>query len=150
MKKHTILIATDGSAGAREALDTGLALARGSGAVATVVYVRPAPLPILGDPFFQRSLSEELAKARAALAEAEAAAARAGVEIETEILEGDTAERVLDLARSRDADVIVVGSRGRGAVAGALLGSVSAELVHKSDRPVLVAKERARAQQRAA
>ncbi len=45
---------------------------------------------------------------------------------------------IVELARSRDVDVIVVGSRGLGAVAGTLLGSVSRAVVHDADRPVLV------------
>jgi nucleotide-binding universal stress UspA family protein len=140
-----ILIAIDGSPGAREALETGLALARGAGAIATVVYVRHAPLPVLGDPYYQRSLSQELMQARVAMADAEALAATMGVEIEPEVLEGHPARCVLDLAEARGAGLIVVGSRGRRAIAGARLGSVSAEVVQKAKRPVLVAKQRSRA-----
>jgi nucleotide-binding universal stress UspA family protein len=147
--RNRIVVATDGSAGSQEAVTTALGLARESGAIATFVYVRPAPLPILGDPFFQRSLSQELLRARAALASAEALAAQAGVETESEVLEGDAANRVIELARARDADLIVIGSRGRGAVTGALLGSVSSAVVHRADRPVLVVKNRARARQAA-
>ena len=145
-----ILIAIDGSSGAREALETGLSLAREAGAVATVVYVRHASPPILGDPYYQRSVSQELLRARVAMADAEALAASMGVVIEPEILEGQPVRRVLDLAEARRAGLIVVGSRGRGAIAGALLGSVSTEIVHKARQPVLVAKRRSRAPRQAA
>jgi nucleotide-binding universal stress UspA family protein len=72
------------------------------------------------------------------------------VESESEILEGDPAEQILQLARLRGAALIVVGSRGLGAVPGALLGSVSSAVVHGADRPVLVVKPRARSGRKAA
>ncbi|HUK94009.1 MAG TPA: universal stress protein [Gaiellaceae bacterium] len=149
-REHRLVIATDGSPGAREALETGLALARESGAFVTFVYVRHGPSSMLGSPLYQRSLSEEMQHARSALAEAEELALEVGVESEAEIVEGHPAERVIELAAARDADLIVVGSRGRGGIAGALLGSVSTELVQKADRPVLVCKQRSGARSRAA
>ena len=145
-----IVIAYDGSEGSLEALAVGVETARATGAVATLVYVRHRPLPIVGDPFYERALSRELQRGRDVLDEARAYAAEAGVVAETEQLEGDAAEQILDLARLRDAELIVVGSRGRGAVAEALLGSVSHAIVHGADRPVLVARRRARHERRAA
>ncbi len=145
-----IVIATDGSAGGHQAVETGVELACAAGAIATVVYVRHAPLPIVGDPYYQRALSAEFQRGRAAIDEGVACAAEAGVESESEILEGDPAEQILELARLRDADLIVVGSRDLGAVAGALLGSVSSAIVHGADRPVLVVKQRADAARRVA
>jgi nucleotide-binding universal stress UspA family protein len=145
-----IVIAHDGSDGSVEALEQGLELARGARAVATVVYVRQAPLPIAGDPFYARALSKELRHGRDVLAEARLYAAAFGIVPETELLEGDAAEQILELARLRGADLVVVGSRGRGAVTEALLGSVSLAIVRGADRPVLVVKRRARRERRAA
>jgi nucleotide-binding universal stress UspA family protein len=145
-----ILIAVDGSDAAHAALENGLQLARASGAVATIVHARHAPVSILGDPYYERALSAELRRGRELLDEARALAADAGVAAELELLEGDPAEQIVDLARLREADLIVVGCRDRGPMAEALLGSVSQALVHRADRPVLVAKRRASRERRAA
>ena len=77
---------------------------------------------------------------RKALATAIPFAEERRVPYETELLEGSPVEAVLELARSRNVDLIVVGSRGLGAVKGSLLGSVSSAIVHHADRPVLVAR----------
>jgi nucleotide-binding universal stress UspA family protein len=140
MKK--ILVATDGSENGRHALDEALELAASNGAAVTILYVRHTPLPVLGDPFYQRALSAELRKANETVAVAAAVAHEMGVEAEAEVLEGDPAARILELARMRDVDLIVVGSRGLGPIAGTLLGSVSREVLQHADRPVLVATRR--------
>jgi nucleotide-binding universal stress UspA family protein len=87
--------------------------------------VAKPPSPFLGEPYYQRVLSGERQ-----------------VPHEEQILEGDPAEAVLDAARARESDLMVVGSRGRGGVAGTFLGSVSTEIVHRADRPVLVTRGR--------
>ena len=139
-----IVIATDGSAESTVAVAEGIELAQGIDAAVTFVSVRPA-IPFLGSPYYEQKLRERLAEARAAVDEAMAVAAGSGVEADYEILEGDPAEEILRLAHSRDADLVVVGSRGLGAVGRALLGSVSSAVVHGADRPVLVTKARAAA-----
>jgi nucleotide-binding universal stress UspA family protein len=50
---------------------------------------------------------------------------------------GSVAQTVMRVADESDAAVVVLGRTGHGAIAGALLGSVSASLMHGSDRPVL-------------
>ena len=79
MKKH-FLIATDGLPGACEAGQQGTALANEAGAAISLVSVRHSPLPVLGDPYHQRMLSAELARAQAVVEEAAPGVVVAGVE----------------------------------------------------------------------
>ncbi|MGZ6670645.1 MAG: universal stress protein [Solirubrobacteraceae bacterium] len=60
-----------------------------------------------------------------------------GPEYETELIGGSAADAITEVARARHADQIVVGARGLGRIR-ALLGSVSHELLHIADRPVVV------------
>ena len=139
---NRIVIAADGSSGGRAAVDVGLGLARAMGATATLVCVRPTPSLLLGDPYYAHTVAEGFNAARAVVADATTCADVAGVESESEILEGDIAAQIVRVAHSRHADLIVVGSRGHGAIAGVLLGSVSNAILHDADCPVLVVKER--------
>ncbi len=131
------MIATDGSDSAEEAVVAGAGVARTLGTKAVLVYVRPSIGP-LGEPFYQEKLSEQMAYAREALDRAQTLIRQEGCDSDAEILEGNPAEQIVELARARNARLIVVGSRGLGAVAGALLGSVSSAIIHRADRPVLV------------
>jgi nucleotide-binding universal stress UspA family protein len=53
---------------------------------------------------------------------------------------GHAAREILDDARQHEADVIVMGSRGRGDLAGLLLGSTAHKVIHLADLPVLVVR----------
>lgn len=139
-----IVIGTDGSSDAIKAVDGGLELARGLGASVTFVCARVATGSLLGEPFFQRELDAEVAQAREVVGEAMSKAATAGVAADYEILDGGPAEAILRVADTRDADLVVVGSRGFGAVQSAIFGSVSKELIRRSHRPVLVVKDELR------
>lgn len=136
---NRILVATDGSPGAREAVLDGLDLALTTGSSVTFVYVRH-DIPLLGSPFYERKLSKQLRRARAALDEAMAEAERQSVDADTDIAEGDVVEEILEAAVFREADIIVVGSRGLGRLTGAVMGSVSKALVELSPIPVLVVR----------
>jgi len=60
------------------------------------------------------------------------------VEVEARLVDSDAAHALL--SQGAGADLIVVGSRGRGDIASALLGSVSSHVVHHADCPVVVVK----------
>ena len=55
-----------------------------------------------------------------------------------ERLHGQAADELLALGRRTGAALLAIGSRGRGAITAALLGSVSKKLVQKADRPVMI------------
>ena len=61
-----------------------------------------------------------------------------GVEVTAKLARGATIERLLELAEKHTADLIVVGSHGRGVVADLIIGSVSAGLIRGATCPVTV------------
>jgi nucleotide-binding universal stress UspA family protein len=68
------------------------------------------------------------------------AIARTGHEIERRLVRGRPASSIVDEAAEWPADLLVMGSRGHGAIAAMLLGSVSAEVVDHAPCPVLIAR----------
>jgi nucleotide-binding universal stress UspA family protein len=140
MKK--ILIATDGSAPAREAIKFGLELAEEHAAEVTFVHV----VPVL-DRSFADGIGVPAAKPhqidevdRRPVEDALALATERDVDAQAELLAGLPADEIVAYADDLDADLIVLGSRGRGALATALLGSVSRAVLHEARRPVLVVR----------
>ena len=141
MKK--ILIATDGSPSAREAVDVGVELAAEQGAEVTFVHVLPADdfaVPGRMAPAVAKPHSVEMDESELALREAADAAERAGVSYALERISGETVDEIVAIADSADADLIVVGSRGRGPLTSTLLGSVSQGVLGESRRPVLIVR----------
>jgi nucleotide-binding universal stress UspA family protein len=137
----TIVVGTDGSKGSEAALSEGFDLANRLGAKVLVVAVTAHVPDLVGGSVYKHKVSEHLDRARAALDAARTMSEEAGVEAEFEIFEGDAAEEITMVAESRDADLVVVGTRGHGGIAGSLLGSVSADVVRRSKRPVVVVHE---------
>jgi len=136
-----ILIATDGSPSAQEAVDVGLELAREQGADVTFVHVTDAD-EFRGGRGGTHALThrEGIDESETALKEAAEAADAAGISYTLERISGETVETIVALAGTKNADMIVLGNRGRNAVTAALLGSVSQGVLHQAKRPVLVVK----------
>jgi nucleotide-binding universal stress UspA family protein len=145
-----ILIATDGSELSGKGVGAGLDLARATGARVTVVTVsEPFPAYDLGSQFglFRDEQAVESYDERsrqfaaALLATAGKAAEAAGVECETVHVENSAPARaILDMAKARACDLIVVTSHGRHGLERFILGSQAARVVHGAETSVLVVR----------
>jgi nucleotide-binding universal stress UspA family protein len=137
-----ILVAVDGSAHGRHAARLAAGLARALGARLTVLTVYAEPSASLGEPNYSKAVAEALDEARGILGEArEVVRQAAGPDPEIESLGGAPADTIVSVARDGEYDLIVVGTRGRGRLGAALLGSVSSAVAARAGRPVLVVGE---------
>ena len=137
-----IVVGLDGSEQARAALDWAIRLARTAGAEVIAVYAARPVYPNAGA--LSKPGPDSLARAKFRTEWCKALP-KAGVRYQTFVEEGRPASVITGIADRVDADVIVVGRRGRGGVAELLLGSVSNELTHRGARPVLVISRASRA-----
>ena len=127
----SIVVGTDGSDTAREAVRQAVELARSVGAELLLVSAYQGPQ----DAQWQVNAREDVATL---LAEAEATARDAGVPVQTFPRQGDPADAILDVAEERGADLIVVGNKGMTGAKRFLLGSVPNRVSHHAPCSVLI------------
>lgn len=144
-----ILIATDGSEFANTAVNHGLELAKSTGASATIVTVTElwsalemAQKTKVGSVHpiddYEATAAEA---ARHVLESAEKIAMDHGVICETlHVKDKHPAEGIIETAKSKGSDLIVIASHGRRGIQKILLGSVANEVLTHSKLPVLVIK----------
>ncbi len=137
-----IMAATDGSEGADRAVDVAADLAKAFGARLFIVTVA-------GN--FSGEETRELARAEKNIGDAlevlsmqiltaaeKRARRRGSTEIQLQIGWGDAARSIIEIAAREAADAIVLGRRGRGRLAGLLLGSVSQKVASLAPCTVIV------------
>ena len=136
-----ILLAVDGSEhslhAAREAGD--LARAMKSEILRIVVAFDGIP-GYLGEPNMEQAIEARMKAANAILQKAQDAVGKIPGEIHNELIEGSPAEAIINVAKTRDSTVIVMGSRGMSAIAELVLGSTSHKVVSHASCPVLVVR----------
>ena len=129
-----VLVAIDGSAESRKILSKAQSLIKGSEAVLHVVLVYQT---LVGNYTYelnmgdfekaQREFQEQIASETRAMLKAEFPAIVAG---NVHFLRGKAAHEIKRLAKSLDADLVVIGSHGQGAVKAAVLGSTANSVLH--------------------
>jgi nucleotide-binding universal stress UspA family protein len=148
MFKH-ILLPTDGSKLSDRAVQRGIELADAIGARVTAVHVIPE-FRMMADESFVLPTSVDLktryekeSKARASkmLEKISARAEAAGVPYESVVVIGDTPyEQIIDTAKKRKCDLIMMASHGRRGISALLLGSETSKVLTHSKVPVLVVR----------
>lgn len=142
---NLLLIAYDGSANARAAIDVAAALMPGSSA--TVLYARQplesAAAHLEGHPALEdlRGLDAATLDASQRIAEEGAEHARAvGLDAGARVASTNqtAAKAIVEAANEIDASIVVLGSRGRQGVQATILGSTSTKVLHSTHRPTLV------------
>lgn len=147
---RNILVAIDGSADAEEALGHAIDLADAEHARLTIFSCIPSPPPFAYSTIGGAAIADLADKVREET-EAIVAGARErvpeGVSVTTVVKSDPPKQALLRQVKEGEHDLVVMGSRGRGAVRSALLGSVSHHVLHHSHVPVLIAhSESARAE----
>jgi len=137
----TILLAVDGSEHALHAAGVAANLAKAMNSQTLWVAVAYGPIPsFLGEPNLQEAISARLNESEQILQQAVEAMGPLASDVQTELLEGDAAESIIEVASTRNCDVIVMGARGLGRLTGLLLGSTSQKVVAHAPCPVLIVR----------
>jgi nucleotide-binding universal stress UspA family protein len=135
-----ILLATDGSPNAEEALAYARDLAVRDKARVYVVCAFP-PVPTqLGKPWYDCQIVSNISRSEKVAEQAAAKLREAGIDVVIEVLEGSPADAILCVADVQNCDLIVMGTRGHGDLASLLLGSVSHRILSNANVPVLIIK----------
>jgi nucleotide-binding universal stress UspA family protein len=140
-----ILYPTDFSRASNAAFARAIAMAKADRAQLMLVHVLAPPMPIAGEGYIPPNVYEDLeASARRygekRLAALQDKARKAGVKSSTLLLEGAAHEQIVRAAKSKKADLIVIGTHGRTGLAKLFLGSVASRVVTTAPCPVLTVR----------
>lgn len=141
MRLQRIVVTTDFSDAARQTLPLAAELANQFGATLSLVHVFPLSLPgelgHIGIVFEQKRLAAE---ARLRLERFRQDELPANLPVESVLLEGGPADRIVTFAKDSEADLIIVATSGHTGLKHFLLGSTAERIVRHAPCPVLVVR----------
>jgi Universal stress protein UspA and related nucleotide-binding proteins len=144
MSYDNILIPTDGSEQAANAVEEGVKLAKELDATVHVLHVvdefEAKIVPITGEQEAKRE--EYVEYGERITTEVADLAAEAGLDVVTAVEIGIAHKKIQQYVADNDIDFVVIGSRGLGAVEEALLGSTADKVIRLVDKPVTVVYKR--------
>jgi nucleotide-binding universal stress UspA family protein len=133
-----IVLAFDGSEYSNRALQYAKTFAERFEATLWLVHVFTHTSDLLGYEDYEKFYSKRKAGGQALLDEALQELSNTRLDVREKLQEGPEAESILNIAKTCQADLIVMGTRGHGTLKGLLVGSVSRKVIHHSSCPVMV------------
>ena len=133
-----IILAIDGSEYSHRALAYAKSVAERYEANLWLVHVFSHTSDLLGYQDFEKLYARRKSAGQAVVDDAQKILGSTTFKVHGELLEGSEAEAILTVAENHQADLIVMGTRGFGAVKGLLVGSVSRKVIYLSTCPVMV------------
>jgi nucleotide-binding universal stress UspA family protein len=121
-------------------MDVAVALARNAGARVTLVHVWSIHPAVYTDGLEPSVIDRYQREAREALAGAFATLRKKGVRCESVFTSGSPADRILEIAKIKRVDLVVMGTHGRRGVSRFALGSVAEKVLRMAECPVLTVR----------
>jgi universal stress protein A len=142
-----ILHPSDFSSASRVAFTKAIEAAKSNRASLLLVHVMTTPVPIVGDGYLSPRTWDDLQRSIRTHSQRQVdklitRAKKGGVRASSVLLEGPPAEGIVRAAKSKRADLIVMGTHGRGGLAKLFLGSVAERVVATAPCPVLTVRGR--------
>jgi nucleotide-binding universal stress UspA family protein len=142
-----ILHPTDFSRASSAAFARAVRMAKADRAQLLLVHVFAPPTPIAGEGYMSSEVYDDLQTSARRYAEKhlrglQAKARKAGARTATLLREGVAHEQIIRAARSKKADLIVMGTHGRTALAKFFLGSIASRVVGAASCPVMTVRGR--------
>jgi nucleotide-binding universal stress UspA family protein len=116
-------------------------LARASEAKEIQILIAHEPVPTyMGESNLHNTINTQLDQSQEIVHRAEDAVGKVPAMIYSELMEGQITETILNMAKTRRSDLIIIGAQGLGRLAGALLGINGQRIVSEAPCPVLIVK----------
>jgi len=137
---NRIIVAVDGSEHSKKAIQYTINLANKFQSEVWVVHAFSQISELFGYDDFQKIVSKLKGAGQVVMDDALKEFEGVSFKIHEELLQGPAAQAILTVAQTRKADMIVMGTRGMGAVKGFLFGSVSSKIVQHAPCTVMVVR----------
>ena len=136
----SIIVALDGSEESLLALEHARAIAECFRSKLILVHAFPHTSDLRDSIEYNNLVALRIKKGEEIIETARKLLGQTSIEVDEELLEGPAAEAILSAATTRNADLIVMGSRGMGSLKGIVFGSVSTKISHYAPCPVMVVR----------